>query len=158
MDTRVRDQARAAVREHVLTRADTWSCVAAYVPLRTEPGSVELLAALTDAGVEVLVPITLADRDLDWARWQSGKPLGRDAIARVDAVLVPALAVSRAGTRLGRGGGSYDRALLRCRAGTLVAALLFDGEVRDELPHEPWDQPVGAAVTPAGWIELASAG
>ena len=51
-------------------------------------------------------------------------------------VLVPALAVDRTGMRLGRGGGSYDRALGRVPVGTFVCALLYDGEVLDRVPHD----------------------
>jgi len=148
--------ARAAVRKRVLARASA-QCVAAYVPLATEPGSVGLLAALVERGARVLVPVTLPDRDLDWAPWSSagrGAPLGRDAIAQAGLVLVPALAVASDGTRLGRGGGSYDRALRRVPDGVPTAALLFEDEVRSELPRGPWDVPVSAAVTPDGWVEL----
>ncbi|MBN9621174.1 MAG: hypothetical protein J0H43_15830, partial [Actinobacteria bacterium] len=36
-----------------------------------------------------------------------------------------------------------------------VAALLFDDELRSELPREPWDVPVSAVVTPSGgWHDL----
>ncbi|HJQ43915.1 MAG TPA: 5-formyltetrahydrofolate cyclo-ligase, partial [Jatrophihabitantaceae bacterium] len=131
--------------------------VAAYEPMRTEPGSLELLAALRDAGATVLVPVVLPDRDLDWAPWSPdalGAPLGVDAIGRAALVLVPALAVAADGARLGRGGGSYDRALARCAGETLTAALLFDGELVDELPRDEWDVPVAAAVTPRGWFPV----
>jgi len=154
-----RGAGRAAVRGAVLARVDA-SCVAAYVPLRTEPGSVELLSALLDRGVRVLVPITRPDRDLEWATWSGsgiGPSLGLAAIAEAGVVLVPALAVARTdGARLGRGGGSYDRALRRVATDAVVAALLFDGEVREELPHGPLDRPVQAAVTPAGWTRVGN--
>jgi 5-formyltetrahydrofolate cyclo-ligase len=159
--------ARAAICRHVLQRHDEqqWRCVAAYEPLRTEPGSTQLLAALHERGVRVLVPITLADRDLDWTDWTprrsptalevGGDPdLGRDAIAVADIVLVPALAVAVDGVRLGRGGGSYDRALRRRAAHSVAAALVFGTEVVPSLPHDAWDMPVDAAVTPEGWLTL----
>ena len=164
------DAARTAVREHVLMHAAErgWRSVAAYVPLRTEPGSVELLDDLTAAGVRVLVPLLCADRDLDWQVWDPGTPigpmdpvaeagsaLGPDAVALVDAVIVPALAVARDGHRLGRGGGSYDRALARVGASVERIALVYDGEVFSALPADEWDQPVTAAVTPGGRVELA---
>ena len=149
--------ARTAVREQVLGAVDGVGRVAGYEPMRTEPGSIELLAALHDRGVAVLVPVTLPDRDLDWTQWSpagTGERLGVNAISEVDLVLAPALAVSRDGNRLGRGGGSYDRALARCAGDTVVAALVFDGEVLDELPHDEWDVPIHAAVTPSGWQAL----
>jgi 5-formyltetrahydrofolate cyclo-ligase len=148
--------ARSAIREHVLARVDV-ACVAAYVPLRTEPGSIELLAALVARRVRVLVPHTRADRDLDWTQWAPdcvGPLLGVDAVAAAGLVLVPALAVARDGTRLGRGGGSYDRALRRVAPGRTTAALVFGEEVFPALPGAEWDVPVTAAVTPAGWMPL----
>jgi 5-formyltetrahydrofolate cyclo-ligase len=153
------DAARAAIRRHVLgVCADRgWRCVAGYVPFGTEPGSVELLAELCGAGRRVLVPLTLPDRDLDWAAWQDGRTgpaLGREAVAAVDAAFVPALAVAVDGTRLGRGGGSYDRALARLRPGTPVVALLYDGELVAELPRDRWDRSVTAVITPAGWQDV----
>jgi 5-formyltetrahydrofolate cyclo-ligase len=84
-------------------------------------------------------------------REPAGCPLGPDAVARADLVLVPALAVDRAGVRLGRGGGSYDRALARVAAKTLVVALLYDGEVHDALPAEAHDRVVSAVLSPAGF-------
>ncbi|MEP6600089.1 MAG: 5-formyltetrahydrofolate cyclo-ligase [Actinomycetota bacterium] len=157
------DAARAAIRAAVLARMNSsdgrWTCVAGYRPLRTEPGSVQLLDALHASGVRVLVPLTLEDRDLDWLEWGApSDPLGMPAIATADLILVPALAVSVDGVRLGRGGGSYDRALGRVAPGTQVVALLFDGEVRDWLPADEWDVPVTAVVTPSGWRAVGSSG
>ncbi len=132
--------------------------MAAYEPTRTEPGSVELLDELRARGVTVIVPVVLADNDLAWRQYRVGTVLGVEAIAAVDAVLVPALAVARDGTRLGRGGGSYDRALARVRAGIPAAALLFEYEVVDELPSDEWDIAVTAVVTPSGWRDVGESG
>ena len=145
--------------------------IAAYIPFGTEPGSTALLDELS-VRATVVVPVVRADGDLDWAAWTGAddlvpvgpggrllRPIGPTLGARfvVDAnlVLVPALLVGADGARLGRGGGSYDRALARVSRATPVAALLFDGELVDRLPTEPWDVPVSAAVTPGGgWTEL----
>ena len=148
--------ARAAIRGHVLGHVDS-DCVAAYEPLRTEPGSVELLAELAARGVRVLVPVTRPDRDLDWAPWTAagrGASIGMTAVASAGLVLVPALAVAPDGTRLGRGGGSYDRALHRLPDSAVTVALVFHDELRPDLPRDPWDVPVAAAVTPEGWVDL----
>ena len=100
-------------------------------------------------GRDRLVPGVLGTREPD------GRRLGPRALASVDAVLVPALAADLAGTRLGRGGGYYDRALAPLPARLLVAALLHNGELVASLPADPWDRPVVAAVTPrAGWTGL----
>jgi 5-formyltetrahydrofolate cyclo-ligase len=158
-----RDQDRAAIRRHVLAecragRVRPGSLIAAYEPLRTEPGSTELLADLTAEGYRLIVPVTLPDRDLDWTAWRStggsGPGLGVDSVAAAALVLVPAFAVDPAGHRLGRGGGSYDRALARVPAGTPVAALLYRDELVADVPVDSWDLPVTAVVTPDGWRDL----
>jgi 5-formyltetrahydrofolate cyclo-ligase len=141
--------------------------IAAYVPMPGEPGGSGLIAALS-AITEVILPVLRPDLDLDWARYDGpaslrpsvaggvhlyepgGSPLGPEAIARADLVLVPALAVDRSGVRLGRGGGSYDRALARVAADTLVVALLYETELPDALPCEPHDRVVTAVLSPAG--------
>ena len=148
------DHARGDVRAHVLSRFASARCAAAYRPLRTEPGSVELLDALAAGGSNVIVPLLRDDRDLDWTPWPDGGPLGVDALALADVVLVPALAVDQHGVRLRRGGGSYDRALRRVRAGVPIVTLLYDGEFADELPADPWDTAVTAVITPSGWHPL----
>jgi 5-formyltetrahydrofolate cyclo-ligase len=154
---------RAAIRGHVLAACRSrelpaGSVIAAYEPLPTEPGSTALLADLTGAGYRVIVPLTLADRDLDWTGWradaEAGPPLGIAAIATAALVLVPAFAVDPAGHRLGRGGGSYDRALTRVDARTPVAALLYREELLAEVPVDDWDRPVSSVVTPDGWREV----
>ena len=139
--------------------------VAAYVSIGTEPGTGWLLDGLRVAGTRVVLPVLLPDGDLDWAAYDgdgslaparfgllepTGRRLGVDAIGTADAVIVPALAVSSTGMRLGRGGGSYDRALGRVPIGTFTCALLYDGETGLDVPVEPHDRPVTAAATPSG--------
>jgi 5-formyltetrahydrofolate cyclo-ligase len=170
MTTDDRAVARGAIRAHVLAYCDrtlpAGARIAAYQPLRTEPGSTELLAELAARGHQVMVPVTLPDRDLDWAWFDPNQPtgsapptrLGLTAVADVQLVLAPACAVDRRGNRLGRGGGSYDRALGRLSDDVVVAALLFSGELVDAVPTDEWDRPVSAAVSPAGWIPLTPTG
>ena len=143
--------------------------VACYVSVGREPGTHLLLDGLRDAGKRVVLPLLLPDRDLDWAVYTgaadlrpallgllepSGPSLGVDAIATADVVLVPGLAVSPTGDRLGRGGGSYDRALGRVPAGTPVCCLLYPEEVGVPVPTEPHDRPVNAAASAAGVVRL----
>jgi 5-formyltetrahydrofolate cyclo-ligase len=87
-------------------------------------------------------------------REPSGPRLGPAAIVEADLVVVPALAVDRRGVRLGRGGGSYDRALTRAVPDALIVAVLYDGELVEALPAEPHDRRVHAVVTPHGLIRL----
>ncbi len=133
-------------RDTALAGLLTARALAAYASFGTEPRTSALLTS------ETLLPLVLPDGDLDWVRAGGGPPLGRDALSGCDVVLVPALAVDRRGVRLGRGGGSYDRALPRARG--LVVALLHDGELLETLPAEPHDVPVAAVGLPSGVVAL----
>ena len=147
--------------------------VAAYYSVGTEPDTRGLVYALWKRGTYVLLPLLLPDGDLDWASYEGPDslvpgprglaepgepPRGADAVARADVVLAPALAVDQAGNRLGRGGGSYDRALARVGPLIPVIALLYDAELLSHVPAEPHDTPVRAAVRPAAGITWLPAG
>jgi 5-formyltetrahydrofolate cyclo-ligase len=145
--------------------------VAAYVAVGTEPGTAPLLHALLAAGKRVILPVVLPDLDLDWAVFAGdqdlapaargllepvGARLGVEAVATADVVLLPGLAVSARGERLGRGGGCYDRALGRVPVGTFTCVLLNDDEVGVDVPVEPHDRPVTAAASPSGITRFAA--
>ncbi|MFU8870787.1 5-formyltetrahydrofolate cyclo-ligase [Micromonospora sp. SL4-19] len=141
-----------------------------YVPVGSEPGGSDLPAVLRAAlapEAELLLPVLADDLDLDWAaytdaaslraagrglREPTGPRLGRFAVATAEVVIVPALAVDHRGRRLGRGGGSYDRALARVPSAALTVALLHDGELVEVVPAQPHDRPVRAVITPAGGL------
>jgi 5-formyltetrahydrofolate cyclo-ligase len=170
----VGDAARA-ITAHVLAAPDVRraATVAAYVSIGTEPGTTALLESLTqpDTGVgkRVILPVVQPDLDLDWSVYHgptslaparmgllepAGPRLGVEAIATADVVLVPGLAVSRTGDRMGRGGGCYDRVLARVPVGTPVWVLLYDDEVGLDVPVEPHDRKVTGAVTPSGLVRF----
>lgn len=142
--------------------------VCAYWPVAGEPGSVELLDSLARRGCRVLLPLVAPLGPLDWAdysgavslragplglREPTGQPLGATVIATAVLVLVPALAVDRRGTRLGRGGGHYDRTLPLARPGTPLVAIVRDDELLTSLPAQPHDVPVNAAWTPGRGLQ-----
>lgn len=152
-----------------LRRAAT---VAAYVSVGREPGTGLLLEALHARGAHVLLPVVRPDLDLDWAAYAGepglrsarmgllepiGPTLGVDAVARADVVLLPGLAASRSGDRLGRGGGCYDRALARVPLGTPLVVLLHDDELLDHVPTQPHDRPVTHVATPSRMVVVAPA-
>jgi 5-formyltetrahydrofolate cyclo-ligase len=147
----------AALAEHVtaLVHGHTQGrlCrVAAYESRPTEPPTHLLVDRLAAGGYEVVVPITLAELDLDWRVAGSTDPLGLNAIHDAGIIVAPALAVDRAGRRLGQGGGSYDRALARRSPHALVVVLLHNGELlpAGDVPVDAHDVPVDVAVTPSG--------
>lgn len=177
--SRLSEQERAAagrgIRDTLLSQAELQMAgtVAVYYSVGTEPDTTKLVFGLWKRGTYVLLPLLRPDGDLDWASYEgpdslvpgpkgllepAETPRGVDAVARADAVLVPALAVDRAGHRLGRGGGSFDRALARVGPLIPLIALVYDDELVDRLPTASHDVPVRAVVRPTSGISALRAG
>ncbi len=55
-------------------------------------------------------------------------------------IIVPALALTRSGKRLGYGAGFYDRVLPSFRPPARVVGCCYEAELLEELPTEPHDQ------------------
>lgn len=160
--------------DHVNTVVSSDITVCAYVPVGAEPGSIEMLDALLRRVGRVLLPIarTTADESpvaLQWGEYRPGQLvaarfglleptepwLPSTTLAEASVVLVPALAVDRAGVRLGRGRGYYDRTLVHRDPQARLIAVIRDQELVEELPREPHDVAMTHALTPArGLIEL----
>jgi 5-formyltetrahydrofolate cyclo-ligase len=136
--------------------------VCAYLPVGTEPAWAGGLDGLRAAGHDVLLPVVPPARGpLLWAPYRgadaltagpvgllepTGPRLGPAAVARAGLVLVPALAADRRGVRLGQGGGYYDMTLPLADPATPLVVVLNDEELVDELPAEPHDRRVNAAL------------
>jgi 5-formyltetrahydrofolate cyclo-ligase len=168
-------RARALAEGAVRLAATTGGPVCAYLPVGSEPGSPELVAALEAAGHEVLLPV-VPDRagPLEWAAYRgpdslvagplglrepSGPRLGPGAIAGARLVLVPGLAADRTGVRLGRGAGHYDRTLPLAAPDVPLVIVLNDEELVARLPAEPHDRRVTAALlADAGHVTLGNIG
>ena len=170
---RLRDAAAVAFADVVESEPVIASarCVSVYASRPTEPGTRVLLEHLAARGVRILLPVLGAGLQRDWAEYEGvddlrerapgrppepgGAPLGAGALGEADVIVAPALAVDTSGTRLGQGGGWYDRALEHARPGVPVVALVFPEEVYDAdvrpLPREPHDRTVDAIATTAGW-------
>jgi len=144
----------AAVTDAGLRRG---ASVTLYESIPDEPPTAGAIAALHDAGLHVLVPLTLADLDLDWTLAQDPerRPLGLHGIARAELILAPGLSVDSSGTRLGQGGGCYDRALPRRAPGTSVLVLLHPEEFPGPaLPRDAHDVSVDGVLTAGGILRL----
>lgn len=171
----IADDVRAAearmLAQHLAQAVTPGSTVCAYVPVGSEPGSIDMLDALLRRADRVLLPVARTTSDcgahdtplpLRWAEYRPGglvaarwgllepaKPwLPESALGEAGLVLLPALAVDRRGVRLGRGRGFYDRSLPARDPQAQLIALVRDAEMVDELPCEPHDVPMTHALTP----------
>ncbi len=146
--------------------------VAVYASLQFEPPTDALRRRLREAGHRVLLPVAEPDGRLGWVidhgaeatAWgvSSADPaIGHPPVVgfgarllideQVAVLLLPALAATVAGDRLGQGGGYYDRLLAElpgvAGGGPLRVCLVGTDELLDELPKESHDEPVDVVVT-----------
>jgi 5-formyltetrahydrofolate cyclo-ligase len=170
-----RDAEDAAIRQAATAWLDERAeasrfTLAAYLPMAGEPGGPEFPEALAGHVGRLLLPVLRPDNDLDWAAFDgrvgagrrglgepTGPRLGVDAVRDASVIVVPALAVDRRGARLGRGGGSYDRALARVASGALILAALYHGELLNHVPAEAHDRPVHGVIMDGRVIPLDGA-
>ena len=169
---RVRAEAEGIARQ---IRALASSMGGVALPALFAPTPLEPDMSLTLGLFErALLPILLDEAGAPlseprWGLWEAGRALvtlgrppaqpdgearGAESLKEADLIVIPALAASADGTRLGQGGGWYDRALVHRRPGTPVVAAIFDDEVVEAglIPAEPHDVPVDAIVTPTQTI------
>jgi 5-formyltetrahydrofolate cyclo-ligase len=137
--------------------------VALYAPLNTEVDPAEIGRRLLAAGGRIAYPrVQPSGRILAFAECEPQAlvrgPLGAleppDGartidLGSIDAVLMPGVAFSVDGLRLGRGGGYYDATLKRVPERALRIGLGFDVQVVPSLPREPHDVPLDGVVTEA---------
>lgn len=139
--------------------------LAGYAQMRTE---IDPTAAMEEASAHgpVALPVIIAEaQPLKFRAWTPGCTMIAGTFgARIpergdwiipEILIVPLLAFSRRGGRLGYGGGFYDRTLEQLRAvkPTLAIGFAYAAQEMDDLPLEPTDQPLDLIVTERGIIE-----
>ncbi len=139
--------------------------LAGYAQMRTE---IDPTAAMEEASAHgpVCMPVIIGkDQPLRFRQWTPDSamldgafgaqiPKAGDWITP-EILIVPLLAFSRAGGRLGYGGGFYDRTLEQLRAArpTLAIGFAYAEQENPDVPLEPTDQPLDLIVTQHGIIE-----
>ncbi len=140
--------------------------IACYLPFGDEPDVELFLDWALDNSIEVLLPVSKHDGSLEWVPFTGETQPGifgfHEAAGtateprNVDLVVVPALAVSKAGIRLGKGKGYYDRALPEFTPVPPVVAVIYSNEFLEHVPGEEHDHPVDAVVTESGITHITN--
>ena len=153
----------------VIGRIGTAGAVAGYHPMTHEIDPSPLMDALATEGRIVALP-WFADHDAPMmfregpavapGPWSVSQPDRNASGVRPEVVLVPLVAIDRAGNRIGHGQGHYDRALASLRESGPVRTIgiAWDVQILDgAIPVDPWDIPLDAVATPTRWIERTPA-
>jgi 5-formyltetrahydrofolate cyclo-ligase len=155
----------AALARHVLSRCPphAGALVAGYWPMGDEVDVRPLLAALTERGHALALPVTPPrGRPLMFRRWRPGAPLSPGPLGtsfpaegeevRPEWLLVPLLAFDRTGRRLGYGGGYYDRTLAGL-PGAVAVGCAHAVQEMEEVPAGPDDARLHRVATEDGVVE-----
>ena len=159
-----RADAALAVRQYFFESItlNAGDIVAAYWRIRDELDCQPILVRLMDSNQTVVLPVVLGpDEPLDLRVWEQGASLYEAGFgtlapselapkAEPDIVIMPLLGFDKMGTRLGYGGGYYDRTLANMRKKPMLVGLAFAAQELDAIPREAHDVPLDAIVTEAG--------
>ena len=118
------------------------------------------------------LPRIVDEHQMNFHQWHPGDALvrGRFGISapaantpivapqELEVLLVPLVAYDRTGTRLGAGGGYYDRYLEHVNPRPLVVGIAFAAQEHEGLlPRDSWDVPLDAVATEDGMLEFTHA-
>lgn len=165
---------RGAAASSLIVTLPVWQSVRRVALTRPVGGELDLTTLWTAAvasGIEVVLPV-LDGEALRFARWDETtswesnrfgipEPSGVPTLAvdELDLVILPAVAIDLRGTRLGMGGGFYDRTLAGVRSQhpperPLLIGAIHDEQLVDRIEARPWDVPVDLVVTPSRSFEV----
>lgn len=145
--------------------------VVLYSPTDNEVDTEAIWQHACRQGKRVYYPRLTTDRqEIEFVLRSEGQPLVPGAfgipvppggtlladMTATDVVVTPAVAFNRAGCRLGRGRGYYDRAFRGVLAGALRVGVAYGFQIIDEVPSDSRDEPVNCIVTEASWLECTS--
>jgi 5-formyltetrahydrofolate cyclo-ligase len=159
-----RADAARAVAQHFFDAVPLASgeIVAGYWRIKDEMDCQPILIRLMDSFQPVCLPVVLGDEQpLELRLWEQGAPLYEAGFGTLapselapqvepDVIIMPLLGFDKRGTRLGYGGGYYDRTLDRLGKRPRLVGIAFAAQELDTIPRESHDVPLDVIVTEHG--------
>jgi 5-formyltetrahydrofolate cyclo-ligase len=148
--------------------------IACYLPVKDEFDPRRMIEVISQVKKICYLPVldckNPMGKSLSFVRYQEGDPLQLNRYdiyepinhehlidpLSLDLVLVPLIAFDLHGTRLGTGGGYYDRTFsqLKNREKPMLCGLAFDAQLADLLPRGPFDVPLNGVITESGFVKV----
>lgn len=161
-EAHIQDRIGLAAQLRSLVEAHSARTITCYLPVPGEPDTTGFIEWARGEGIDVLLPVSRQDKQLDWVRLSEAgtaaglygiqEPIGdrlpAETASQAELLIIPACAVDVTGMRLGWGLGYYDRTLAALRPCPPVFAVVHSDEILALVPAEPHDTPVSGLVTP----------
>ena len=142
--------------------------IAFYYPIKTEVNPFPLIEAINKAPLKFCLPVVNGKTSpLLFKEWSEDSELVTSSFgAKIpsngrylnpDLIITPLLAFDKFGSRLGYGGGFYDRTIefIKKTYNVLVLGLAFDCQRSSTvIPVEPTDQKIDFALTELGFYNF----
>ncbi|KAA9130808.1 5-formyltetrahydrofolate cyclo-ligase [Marinihelvus fidelis] len=171
LDAQTRARHDQAIREHLSRHPLVQSAqtIAAYSAFDGEPDLAPWLISLAAAGTRIALPVISTEQRglMRFRHWQAGNALGPNTLGidepgsgewfapgSIDIILVPLVAWTRSGQRLGMGAGYYDR-FLAARDDSrrpATVGVAYECQRAETLQVDDWDIPMDHVVCEAGWF------
>ncbi|HAY45722.1 MAG TPA: 5-formyltetrahydrofolate cyclo-ligase [Gammaproteobacteria bacterium] len=145
-------------------------CIAFYYPVNNEAGSINLINQALRDGKKCFLPvINRTDHSMKFIRVGAGtvlkkngygipEPTGRcsTSLVQLDLLLIPLLGFDDHGSRIGMGGGYYDRALEFTRRDQYyrrprLIGLAHENQKLTSIKPQAWDIPLDGVFTESGF-------
>jgi len=171
------DAERLKLDQEIQKQVKTWvrsqnlASIALFLPFDGEPNLLPIVTWLRSRGIQLALPVVdfsqqggmqfhlwTENTDLLANRFKIKEPVNTEQINFPDIILAPLVAFSSTGTRLGMGGGYYDRWLAAAQPRPLLAGIAYELQRLENLPRRDWDIPLDMIFTEKGRFSFAKHG
>ncbi|RED15347.1 5-formyltetrahydrofolate cyclo-ligase [Parasphingopyxis lamellibrachiae] len=142
--------------------------IGGYAAMTSELDPAPMFGIFRDNGHSIALPwftdrsadmtFKMLDGPLERGPFGISQPSPENDMAEPDTILIPLVAADGYGNRIGQGQGHFDRYLAKSRKKRPIVAigLAWECQIADQLPADPWDQPLDFIATPDRFIKVTS--
>lgn len=171
------DTDRLKLDQKIQQQVKTWvhsqnpTSIALFLPFDGESDLLPIVTWLRNRGIQLALPVVNFAQQGEmhfhlWTettqlltnRFEIKEPVNTKQINNPDIILAPLVAFSSTGTRLGMGGGYYDRWLATAKPRPRLVGIAYELQRIEDLPRRDWDIPLDMVFTEKGRFSFAKTG
>ena len=160
IDPRIRSINSSQIALKLLAREDVLHAdrIFVYVSFRSEVDTHSLIEKFVQEGKKVFIPVIRSKEQMQMARFVGWENMQADSFGvlvpdqpiidqgHIDTAIVPGLAFSPDGARIGYGKGHYDRFFVHHSVETRIG-IAFDCQIIEQIPTNAFDYPMDWVIT-----------